>query len=380
MTLDTRARRAAQGIHRAVQVMEMSTPVEAQGRVERFDRFRDRKQRNRRIGAIVLVAALVLTAIIFVGAQSLDQGRGNVPAVPGAHGELILYKVWDGIESENLYTIAADGTGHLDLHVKTDPGARWSPDGTKILVTSKAGPESTHVPLRPAIVDPDGTGFTVLAGNIDPSLNLACTAWSPDGSRLACEGFSEEPGKEDLGGIYTVRASDGGDLVRVTNFQVIPADYSPDGGQIVFSQETGGRFDHDKGTLFVVNADGKGLRAITPHHFVGNSSDASWSPDGQWIAFEHEKLSPRFAAGTKIYLVHPDGTGLHKFDIEDSGFRDVGGPTWSPDGAFLAFQGWPIGANEPDIYVVRVDGSGLHQITDTPGVGERGLDWGPSSE
>jgi hypothetical protein len=40
MTLDTRARRAAQGIRRAVEVMEMSTSTKERRKVERFDRFR----------------------------------------------------------------------------------------------------------------------------------------------------------------------------------------------------------------------------------------------------------------------------------------------------------------------------------------------------
>ena len=43
MDLETRARSAAQGIHRAVEVMEMSTHTDQPRKVERFDRYRDRK-------------------------------------------------------------------------------------------------------------------------------------------------------------------------------------------------------------------------------------------------------------------------------------------------------------------------------------------------
>jgi len=45
MTFDTRARGAAQGIHRAVEVMERSD-TEAPERIARFDRYRDRTSRN----------------------------------------------------------------------------------------------------------------------------------------------------------------------------------------------------------------------------------------------------------------------------------------------------------------------------------------------
>ena len=72
MTLDTRARRAAQGIHHAVEVMEMSTSTKEPRGVERFDRFRDRKQRNRRIGAF-LVAAILVIATIVVATNALER-------------------------------------------------------------------------------------------------------------------------------------------------------------------------------------------------------------------------------------------------------------------------------------------------------------------
>ncbi len=51
MDLDTRARSAAQGIRRAVEVMEMSTDTPQGKKVERFDQYQGRKDRNRKVGA-----------------------------------------------------------------------------------------------------------------------------------------------------------------------------------------------------------------------------------------------------------------------------------------------------------------------------------------
>ena len=90
MTLDTRARRAAQGIHRAVEVMEMSTSTKAPGNVERFDRFRDRKQRNRRIGAL-LVAAMLAVAAIVVATKALERPRHKVPVTPPSQNGRIVF-------------------------------------------------------------------------------------------------------------------------------------------------------------------------------------------------------------------------------------------------------------------------------------------------
>jgi Tol biopolymer transport system component len=96
----------------------------------------------------------------------------------------------------------------------------------------------------------------------------------------------------------------------------------------------------------------------------------SWSPDGRWIAFTN---SGNTAA---IYVVHPDGTGLHQVEIEASaGLVNVFGPAWSPDGEYLAFQGWD-GEPDPhiDLYVARADGTHVVQIKDTAPY-EAGLDW-----
>ena len=368
MTLDSRAHRAAQGIHRAVEVMEMTTTTEEPRKVERFDRFRDRKERNRRLGAIFVAAALVITAVL-VSTNMLDRGQGSIPAGPFEPKGRILYGIpREGTEIDHLYTVDPDGGRWRDLGVVSDRGARWSPDGTRILVSSRAGPPSTRLPLRPATILPDGSGFTLLDGVSDPGLDLHCTAWSPDGSRLACEGFH---GKEPAG-LYTVRASDGGGLQQLSDVASTPADYSPDGGQIVVIRGAREIMGFSKpGRLFVMNTDGSGVRQITPPGSADAGADhTSWSPDGRWIAFTK---SGNIAA---IYVVRPDGTGLHQLEIDPSaGLVNVFGPAWSPDGEYLAFQGWD---GEPDanidLYVARANGSHVVQITDAFGY-EAGIDW-----
>ena len=78
MTFDTRARRAVQGIHRAVEVMEMSSTKTPQ-RLTRFDHYRERKSRNQRIAAIAVGIAVPIALVI--GAVRLlgSGGDTNVP-------------------------------------------------------------------------------------------------------------------------------------------------------------------------------------------------------------------------------------------------------------------------------------------------------------
>jgi hypothetical protein len=78
MTFDGRARRAVQGIHRAVEVMEMSS-TKAPQRIARFDQYRERKSRNQR--AVALVVGLALPILLLVGAWRL-LAPGNDPIVP----------------------------------------------------------------------------------------------------------------------------------------------------------------------------------------------------------------------------------------------------------------------------------------------------------
>ena len=81
MTFDSRARRAVQGIHRAVEVMEMSS-VKTPQRLSRFDQYRDRKSRNRRIMALAVgIAVPLVLLIVAVLVLGPDRDR-NVPITP----------------------------------------------------------------------------------------------------------------------------------------------------------------------------------------------------------------------------------------------------------------------------------------------------------
>jgi WD40 repeat protein len=378
MTFESRARGAVLDIHRAVEVMEMTTSTKEPQKIERFDQFRDRKQRNRRIGALVVAGVVVVTAIVVISANVLGNDKKVVPAgdnagVPAAH-DRILYDVYAGGATSALFTIDAAGGVGQDLGVNTDPGSVWSPDGTRILVTTTGGPPGTAKPIRPATVAADGSDFHVLDGVEDRAFNLGCNAYAPDGSLIACSGYSDT-----ATGVYTVRASDGGGLSELAAVAGVPSDFSPDGDEIVFlADDAISEADASKGgTLMVVGTDGSGLREITPSNSVQLYSVASWSPDGAWIAY--------IDAEGRLSLVHPDGTSRHRVPMPPEASIDgsVGGATWSPDGTWIAFSARAEGGENPDLYLVEVGGADLEQITNyrqlthTTKIAEFTLDWTP---
>jgi Tol biopolymer transport system component len=391
MTLDTRARRAAQGIRRAVEVMEMSTSTKELGKVERFDRFRDRKQRNRRVGAFLVAATLAIATV--VGATiALQRGDTEVPVTPPSQNGRIVFSR-EQARHGGLFTMNADGTDVRDLSVKSGGCMSWAPDGSKILI-GVTNP-STNETVELATINPDGTGYTELDANTSAYLNLGCGAFSPDGTRIVLGGSTERDTEAtyhpEVNGIYSVRASDGGDLVRLTHRGGTHPNYSPDGAQVVFEGVQGlqgacGGFNapspgtscppgsrpegYVDGSVFVVNADGTDLHRIASHmaalHFP-----PSWSPDGRWI------LLP--TAENAVYVVHPDGTGLRRITLETvPRLRQAIYPSWSPDGTRFVFVGW-TGSDRFNLYTARKDGTDVEQITHTHGIFYASPDWGTNA-
>lgn len=110
----------------------------------------------------------------------------------------------------------------------------------------------------------------------------------------------------------------------------------------------------DGAALFVVNADGTGLRQITPTA-IGAFS-AQWSPDGHLIAFSS-------GGQPQTWVVRPDGTGLTRVTSPASGYVSLT-PVWSPDSTKLLFNRGN-GRGQTSLWTANTDGSGLSKLTDT---------------
>jgi Tol biopolymer transport system component len=90
------------------------------------------------------------------------------------------------------------------------------------------------------------------------------------------------------------------------------------------------------------------------------------SLDGQWVAFTSGPPQE------DIYVARLDGSGLRQL-TNDQPFDRV--PRWSPDGRRIAFYSSRGGVQQA--WSIKPDGSDLRQLTDHPGTGILGPVWSP---
>ena len=146
---------------------------------------------------LVAVGALfvILAGVLLIGRPT--------PPPPPFNGLIVFGRMNEALGDTLVYTIHPDGTNEKQIRPETHEGPFWSPDG-KLLG------------LGHSVANPDGSNYLVWdqSGN---AFHVECWDWSPDGKRMLCEGFTDDVEADaQIHGIYNVRASDGGDLVRVT--------------------------------------------------------------------------------------------------------------------------------------------------------------------
>ncbi|GHH73962.1 PD40 domain-containing protein [Promicromonospora soli] len=332
-------------------------------------------------GARRSVIALALLALLTAcgGSADTDEGSGTPSASPSqsdtgsggasggdathlAPGELIVFeKAQPGAEETDLYAIGQDGKPTL----VNSPGnyPHWSPDGSQLAFLACLDPPecATGAALYDRSTG-DVRGFVMP----DPDLFTACAVWAPSGKELACEGLSDDDPTRN--GVYTVRASDGKGLKRITENtgggNDFPLAYSPDGSQLLID-----RADPSGGSaraLFVTPLSGGQPERITPWGLTDDV--ASWSSDGRTIVF---------GTGGALYRVNPDGQGLTSINLQlpdGSSGATAFDVAFSPDGQRIVFS---LADPVPGIYTANLDGSDVKQLTTGPTDGHHST-WGPA--
>jgi Tol biopolymer transport system component len=246
------------------------------------------------------------------------------------------------------------------------------------------------------MMDPSGRRRHVLeraTGQNGVRVVPAHLAWSPGGNWLAFTGVvGRNAGRVDESAtdLFVVRA-DGSGLRRVTHTGSASAPvWSPDGRTIVFSERSRGVGDPNLITevaapLMRVNRDGTDLRALTPLVLGQEDIPGSISPDGTQLLFTRFNLSALAVSGhveSSIQAISPDGAGLRELAAAGSD------PTYSPDGRRIAFvsnrdrdgiirTGEDESEYANDLYVMNSDGTGAARLTHSSELSELEPTWSP---
>lgn len=134
--------------------------------------------------------------------------------------------------------------------------------------------------------------------------------------------------------------------------------WSPDGTRIVYGKCGDAACD-----VVVMKADGSGERVVAANGFPG-----AWSPDGNQIAF---------GRSDEVFIVNADGSGETNLTNTASSWEFP--HDWSPDGTRILFGSNRDGADNPELYVMNVDGTGVVRLTDNPAVDARAR-WSPDGQ
>jgi Tol biopolymer transport system component len=146
------------------------------------------------------------------------------------------------------------------------------------------------------------------------------------------------------------------------------ATFPGDNGRIAFSSNRSGRFQ-----IYTISPHGRRLQQLT--NAPGNSVIADWTPDGERIVFDTDRVTPNCAEDCNVEIFIMDADGSNETRLTRNRAFD-GDPAVSPDGEWIAFWSDRDGG-DPDIFVMRIDGSRLVQLTHNDGSFDQDPSWSP---
>ncbi len=231
--------------------------------------------------------------------------------------------------SFDIYVMDANGSDLTNItnDPSTDRSPSWSPSGEIAFSSDRSGKDEIYV------MKDDGSVLTQITDgqtrNYEPQ-------WSPDGKWLAYHCTQELSTK------ICIQPAEGLDQVIMIDGTVpVWSPLKADGNQrLAFHCWSNGHSD-----ICMARPDGSGLGNLT--NSSADEISPSWSPDGQWIAFQSNLYND--------ISIYKDCVDCESNSIP---FRLTGGesianwPVWSPDGTWIAYL------SDGNLSTMRTDGSG----------------------
>ena len=282
------------------------------------------------------------------GRRKLARIAGDAIPAWSPDGQKVAFEGPRDGDHNGLYVMNADGSDQRKL-ARRAHSPTWSPDGRRIAFFW--GP-------RIYVVNAEGGEPRSLV-NLHNSHRHSSLSWSPDGRKLS---FLGAGGCGEYCLNLLVMDADGREQARNVTWKLTGGFYSeyppasdpawsPDGQKLAFARLNTGF------GIYVVNADGSGLRKLT-RRSSGTFAAPAWSPDGKEVAFVFDRDEDSDLDNSEVLDVNTDGTGQRNLTRNPANDSD---PTWSPDGRRLAFVSDRDG--DLEVYVMNADGSGQRRMT-----------------
>lgn len=232
--------------------------------------------------------------------------------------DLVLYN----LKSKVTKTLVSDNSDNINL-----PGAAWNALRQQIVFSSSREPHDEIFVISEAGKSGDEKKITGRKNRVayEPS-------FSPDGNWVVFESHLLDVEENGIITKYKIDQTGPYHILTGTNEDCRQPNGSPDGRHIVYQRLDNGQWD-----LWVMDTCGKNKRQIT--RGAGDKTDASFSPDSQWIAYSADGPTLKFANLYIIPVSDGDPVQVTHFDGYD------GAPSWSPDGRKIVFESSP---GDPD--------------------------------
>jgi Tol biopolymer transport system component len=202
---------------------------------------------------------------------------------------------------------------------KLTQSSDWSPQGDAILFGLGQYFRNRAQGAQVAMIKPDGSGLREVTSGAN---NNGFPSYAPDGKRFVYRTFGPE-GQ----GLRIMSLDDGHVTMLTEDYDNFPR-WSPRGDVIMFVRRLEGSF-----VIFSITPDGTRLKRLTGPG--SDDSHATWSPDGEWIAFSSARMGFKDEALNtdspqpygEIFIMRYDGTNVEQ--LTDNQWEE-GTPAWLP--------------------------------------------------